>query len=194
MSQKAPLKVVITGAAGNIGGYASFFVAQGAMGGPDQPIDLRLLEIPQAEKALNGALMELNDGAFPLIHSVICTTDYKVAFQDVDVALLIGAKPRGPGMQRKDLLKANAKIFEGQGKALDRYASRNVKVLVVGNPANTNAYIAMKSAPDIPAKNFTAMCHKIGDDSFWNARCHHDNEVKVRIDRCKRIVKGFDTV
>jgi len=154
---KAPVKVVITGGAGNIGGYAAFAIAKGAMLGLDQPIELRLLEIPQAKTALQGVIMELNDGCFPLLTSVTGTTDYKTAFADVDIALLIGAKPRSPGMVRADLLKANAGIFKGQGQALNNYASRNVKVVVVGNPANTNCLIAMTNAPDLSPSCFTAL-------------------------------------
>jgi hypothetical protein len=127
--------------------------------GKDQPVILQLLEIPdeKAQKALKGVIMELDDCAFPLLQEVTAHSDPRTAFKDADVALLVGARPRGPGMERKDLLSVNAQIFTAQGKALNDVASRNVKVLVVGNPANTNAYIAMKSAPDLPAKNFTAM-------------------------------------
>jgi malate dehydrogenase len=156
---KTPLRVAVTGAAGQIGYALLFRIASGEMLGKDQPVILQLLELPidKAQAALKGVIMELEDCAFPLLAGVIGTDDPKVAFKDVDVALLVGAKPRGPGMERKDLLLENAKIFTEQGKALNEVASRNVKVLVVGNPANTNAYIAMKSAPDLPAKNFTAM-------------------------------------
>ncbi len=156
---KTPLRVAVTGAAGQIGYALLFRIASGEMLGKDQPVILQLLELPidKAQAALKGVIMELEDCAFPLLVGVIGTDDPKVAFKDVDVALLVGAKPRGPGMERKDLLLENAKIFTEQGKALNEVASRNVKVLVVGNPANTNAYIAMKSAPDLPAKNFTAM-------------------------------------
>jgi malate dehydrogenase len=131
--------------------------ASGQMLGPDQPIELRLLDIPPMQKQLEGVQMELTDCNFPLLHSCIATTDYKTAFDDVEVALLIGARPRGPGMQRKDLLQANAAIFAGQGKALNQYANRNVKVLVAGNPANTNCLIAIANAPDLPKTSFTAM-------------------------------------
>eukprot|EP00823_Brevimastigomonas_motovehiculus_P002879 TRINITY_DN1701_c0_g1_i1.p1 TRINITY_DN1701_c0_g1~~TRINITY_DN1701_c0_g1_i1.p1 ORF type:complete len:360 (-),score=100.24 TRINITY_DN1701_c0_g1_i1:1043-2122(-) len=154
---KKPVRVLVTGASGNIGYAIVFMIAQGYMLGPDQPIDMVLLDIPVMEVALKGLVMELQDGAFPLLHSVIATSDYKVAFKNIEIAMLVGARPRGPGMQRKDLLKANAAIFAGQGKALNAYASRNVKVLVVGNPANTNALIAMTNAPDIPKTNFAAM-------------------------------------
>lgn len=151
------MKVVVSGAAGNIAYSILFMIAQGRMLGPDQPIELRLLDIPPMADALKGVEMELNDGAFPLISKITATTDYKTAFLDVDICLLIGAKPRGPGMVRADLLKANAPIFAGQGKAIDKWASRKVKVVVVGNPANTNALIAMKNAPSLPASSFTAL-------------------------------------
>src|SRR6478735_6276854 len=156
---KAPMRVAVTGAAGQIGYSLLFRIANGDMLGKDQPVILQLLEIPdeKAQKALKGVMMELEDCAFPLLAGMVGTDDPRVAFKDADVALLVGARPRGPGMERKDLLEANAQIFTVQGKALDAVASRNVKILVVGNPANTNAYIAMKSAPNLPAKNFTAM-------------------------------------
>ncbi|HEX6591777.1 MAG TPA: malate dehydrogenase [Moraxellaceae bacterium] len=159
MSTKKPVRVAVTGAAGQIGYSLLFRIASGEMLGKDQPVILQLLEVPveKAQQALKGVIMELDDCAFPLLAGVIGTDDPAVAFKDVDYALLVGARPRGPGMERKDLLQENAKIFTVQGKALNDHASRNVKVLVVGNPANTNAYIAMKSAPDLPAKNFTAM-------------------------------------
>src|ERR1700736_2334333 len=154
---KKPVTVTITGAAGNIGYALAFRVASGQMLGADQPINLNLLEIPAASAAVQGVVMELNDCAFPTLNKVTATSDAAVAFKDCDFGMLVGARPRGPGMERKDLLLENAKIFIAQGKALDAVASRNVKVLVVGNPANTNAYIAMKSAPSLPQKNFTAM-------------------------------------
>ena len=156
---KQPVRVAVTGAAGQIGYSLLFRIASGEMLGKDQPVILQLLEIPveKAHHALQGVIMELDDCAFPLLVDVIGTDDPKVAFKDADYALLVGARPRGPGMERADLLQENAKIFTVQGKALNEVASRDVKVLVVGNPANTNAYIAMKSAPDLPAKNFTAM-------------------------------------
>jgi len=156
---KTPVRVAVTGAAGQIGYALLFRIASGEMLGKDQPVILQLLELPleKAQAALQGVIMELEDCAFPLLAGVVGTDDPEVAFKDVDVALLVGARPRGPGMERKDLLLENAKIFTAQGAALNKVASRNVKVLVVGNPANTNAYIAMKSAPDLPAKNFTAM-------------------------------------
>ena len=156
---KKPVRVAVTGAAGQIGYALLFRIASGEMLGKDQPVILQLLEIPdeKAQKALKGVIMELQDCAFPLLAGVEAYGDPMQAFKDVDYALLVGARPRGPGMERADLLAANAQIFTAQGKALNAVASRNVKVLVVGNPANTNAYIAMKSAPDLPAKNFTAM-------------------------------------
>jgi malate dehydrogenase len=153
------MRVAVTGAAGQIGYSLLFRIASGEMLGKDQPVILQLLEIPdeKAQKALQGVMMELDDCAFPLLQSMIPTADPMVAFKDVDVALLVGARPRGPGMERKDLLEANGKIFEPQGKALSEVASRNVKVLVVGNPANTNCLIAMKNAPSLKPANFTAM-------------------------------------
>ncbi|HEX7690003.1 MAG TPA: malate dehydrogenase, partial [Burkholderiaceae bacterium] len=148
-----------TGAAGQIGYALLFRIASGEMLGKDQPVILQLLEIPdeKAQKALKGVIMELDDCAFPLLAGIEAHSDPMTAFKDTDYALLVGARPRGPGMERADLLAANAQIFTAQGKALDKVASRDVKVLVVGNPANTNAYIAMKSAPSLPRENFTAM-------------------------------------
>jgi malate dehydrogenase len=156
---KKPVRVAVTGAAGQIGYAILFRIAAGEMLGKDQPVILQLLEIPdeKAQKALKGVMMELQDCAFPLLAGMEAYADPVAAFKDVDYALLVGARPRGPGMERADLLAANAQIFTAQGKALDKAASRNVKVLVVGNPANTNAYIAMKSAPSLPRENFTAM-------------------------------------
>ena len=156
---KSPVRVAVTGAAGQIGYSLLFRIASGEMLGKDQPIKLHLLEIPdeKAQKALKGVMMELEDCAFPLLTGMQAYSDPGDAFKDADIALLVGARPRGPGMERKDLLAANAQIFTAQGKALDRSAKRNVKVLVVGNPANTNAYIAMKSAPSLPKTSFTAM-------------------------------------
>jgi malate dehydrogenase len=156
---KKPVRVAVTGAAGQIGYALLFRIASGEMLGKDQPVILQLLEIPdeKAQKALKGVMMELEDCAFPLLAGMEAHSDPNTAFKNTDYALLVGARPRGPGMERKDLLSANAQIFTAQGKALNAVASRNVKVLVVGNPANTNAYIAMKSAPDLPRKNFTAM-------------------------------------
>ena len=156
---KKPVRVAVTGAAGQIGYALLFRIASGEMLGKDQPVILQLLEIPdeKAQKALKGVMMELDDCAFPLLAGMEAHGDAKTAFKDTDYALLVGARPRGPGMERADLLAANAQIFTAQGKALDKAASRDVKVLVVGNPANTNAYIAMKSAPSLPRENFTAM-------------------------------------
>ncbi|HXD40523.1 MAG TPA: malate dehydrogenase [Ramlibacter sp.] len=156
---KKPVRVAVTGAAGQIGYAILFRIAAGEMLGNDQPVILQLLEIPdeKAQKALQGVMMELQDCAFPLLASMEAHSDPMTAFKDTDYAVLGGARPRGPGMERADLLAANAQIFTAQGKALDKVASRNVKVLVVGNPANTNAYIAMKSAPSLPRENFTAM-------------------------------------
>ena len=156
---KAPVRVTVSGAAGQIGYALLFRIASGQMLGADQPVILQLLEIPdeKAQKALGGVMMELEDCAFPLLAGMSAHGDPMTAFKDVDYALLVGARPRGPGMERRDLLSANAQIFTAQGKALNAVAKRSVKTLVVGNPANTNAYIAMKSAPDLPSKNFTAM-------------------------------------
>ncbi len=154
---KKPVNVAITGAAGQIGYALAFRVASGAMLGPDQPINLHLLEITPALPGLQGVVMELNDCAFPTLNKVVATDDARVAFKDCDVAMLVGARPRGPGMERKDLLLANAQIFSAQGKALDEVASRDVRVLVVGNPANTNALIAQQNAKSLNPANFTAM-------------------------------------
>ena len=156
---KNPVRVAVTGAAGQIGYSLLFRIASGEMLGKDQPVILQMLEIPdeKAQKALQGVMMELDDCAFPLLHGMVPSSDPNVAFKDVGVALLVGARPRGPGMERKDLLEANGKIFGPQGKALSDNASRDVKVLVVGNPANTNCLIAMKNAPGLKPSNFTAM-------------------------------------
>jgi malate dehydrogenase len=154
---KTPVNVAITGAAGQIGYALAFRVASGQMLGPDQPVNLHLLEITPALGALQGVVMELNDCAFPTLNKIVATDDAKVAFKDCHAALLVGARPRGPGMERKDLLLANAQIFSAQGKALDAVADRKVRVLVVGNPANTNSLIAMKNAPSLDPKRFTAM-------------------------------------
>ena len=156
---KSPLRIAVTGAAGQIGYSLLFRIANGDMLGKDQPVILQLLEIPdeKAQNALKGVMMELDDCAFPLLHQMSAHSDPMTAFKDLDFAVLVGARPRGPGMERKDLLSANAQIFTAQGRALNAVAKRTVKTLVVGNPANTNAYIAMKSAPDLPSKNFTAM-------------------------------------
>ena len=154
---KAPVRVAVTGAAGQIGYSLLFRIASGQMLGKDQPVILQLLEIPQALNAVRGVVMELEDCAFPLLAGVVPTDDPNVAFRDADYALLVGARPRSKGMERKDLLEANGAIFTVQGKALDAVANRNVKVLVVGNPANTNALITMRSAPGLNPRNFTGM-------------------------------------
>ncbi|MCG8380490.1 MAG: malate dehydrogenase [Proteobacteria bacterium] len=154
---KSPVRVAVTGAAGQIGYSLLFRIASGQMLGPDQPVILQLLEITPAMKALEGVVMEIDDCAFPLAAGFVLADDANTAFKDVDYALLVGAKPRGPGMERSDLLEANGGIFKVQGQALNENASRDVKVLVVGNPANTNAHTAMLSAPDLNSRNFTAM-------------------------------------
>lgn len=154
---KAPVRVAVTGAAGQIGYALLFRIASGSMLGPDQPVILQLLEITPALGALNGVIMELDDCAFPLVREIIATDDPNVAFKDADFAMLVGSRPRSKGMERKDLLEANAAIFSVQGKALNDNASRDVRILVVGNPANTNCLIAQRNAPDLPARNFTAM-------------------------------------
>ncbi|WP_372863985.1 malate dehydrogenase [Spongiibacter sp.] len=154
---KQPVRVTVTGAAGQIGYALLFRIASGAMLGDDQPVILQLLDITPALDALQGVKMELEDCAFPLLSGVVCTDDPNVGFKDSDYALLVGARPRGPGMERKDLLEANAAIFSVQGKAIDENASKNIKVLVVGNPANTNALITQRNAPSIDPRNFTAM-------------------------------------
>src|SRR5687767_2663923 len=156
---KAPVRVAVTGAAGQIGYSLLFRIAAGEMLGADQPVILQMLEIAddKAQKALKGVMMELDDCAFPLLHGMVAAADPMVAFRDVEVALLVGARPRGPGMERKDLLEANGKIFAPQGQALDKVAKRNVKVLVVGNPANTNCLIAMMNAPSLKPHQFTGM-------------------------------------
>jgi malate dehydrogenase len=156
---KSPVRVAVTGAAGQIGYALLFRIAAGEMLGADQPVILQLLEIPdeKAQKALKGVMMELEDGAFPLLHGMVAASDPAVAFRDVEIALLVGARPRGPGMERKDLLEANGRIFAPQGQALDKVAKRNVKVLVVGNPANTNCLIALKNAPGLKPTQFTGM-------------------------------------
>lgn len=154
---KPAVRVTVTGAAGQISYGLLFRIASGAMLGEDQPVILQLLEITPAMDALKGVAMELDDCAFPLLENIVCTDDANVAFKDTDYALLVGARPRGPRMERKDLLEANAAIFSAQGKAINAVASRDIKVLVVGNPANTNALIAQRNAPDIDPRNFTAM-------------------------------------
>jgi malate dehydrogenase len=156
---KSPVRVAVTGAAGQIGYSLLFRIASGEMLGKDQPVILQMLEIPddKAQKALKGVMMELDDCAFPLLQGMVAASDPMAAFKDAEVALLVGARPRGPGMERKDLLEANGRIFGPQGSALDRVASRSVKVLVVGNPANTNCLIAMKNAPSLKPTQFTGM-------------------------------------
>jgi len=154
---KAPVRVAVTGAAGQISYSLIFRIAHGDMLGPDQPVILQLLEIPPAMDALNGVVMEVNDCAFPLVADIITSDDPNVAFKDIEYGFLVGARPRGPGMERGDLLEANAQIFSVQGKALNDQADKNVKILVVGNPANTNALIALKNAPDLNPRNITAM-------------------------------------
>src|SRR5688500_17150578 len=156
---KSPIRVAVTGAAGQIGYSLLFRIAAGEMLGADQPVILQMLEIAddKAQKALKGVMMELDDCAFPLLHGMVAAADPMVAFRDVEVALLVGARPRGPGMERKDLLEANGKIFAPQGQALDKVARRSVKVLVVGNPANTNCLITMKNAPSLEPRQFTGM-------------------------------------
>jgi malate dehydrogenase len=154
---KPPVRVAITGAAGQIGYQLCFRIAAGDMLGPDQPVILQLLEITPALGALEGVVMELRDAAFPLLMDIVATDDAETAFQDTDYALLVGARPRGPGMERKDLISANGKIFGPQGAAMNKVASRDIKVLVVGNPANTNAMIARAAAPDLDPRNFTSM-------------------------------------
>ncbi|HCJ51399.1 MAG TPA: malate dehydrogenase, partial [Gallionella sp.] len=154
---KAPVRITVTGAAGQIGYATLFRIANGDMLGREQPIILQLLDLPQAQGMLNGVRMELEDCAFPLLQQVIITDDPRIAFKDTEIALLIGARPRSKGMERKDLIEANGAIFSAQGKLLNELAARHVKVLVVGNPANTNALIAMKNAPDLDPRNFSAM-------------------------------------
>lgn len=154
---KTPVRIAVTGSAGQIGYALLFRIAAGDMLGPDQPVILQLIEVPQAMKALEGVVMELRDCAFPLLADIVATDDVNVGFKDADYAILVGARPRGPGMERKDLLEANGAIFTVQGKAINDHASRHVKVLVVGNPANTNALIASRSAPDLDPRQFTAM-------------------------------------
>jgi len=156
-SHKDPVRVTVTGAAGNIGYATVFRIANGDLLGKDQPVIIQLFDVPAARNALDGVAMELYDCAFPLLHSVVCSDQYSGGFKDTDYALLIGAKPRGPGMERGDLLKDNGKIFIDTGRAINDHSSRNVKVLVVGNPANTNCLIASHYAKNIPKENFTAM-------------------------------------
>ncbi|MGH8286889.1 MAG: malate dehydrogenase [Steroidobacteraceae bacterium] len=177
---KPPVNVAITGAAGQIGYALAFRVASGQMLGADQPVNLHLLEITPALQALQGVVMELNDCAFPTLHRVVAADDAKVAFRDCRVALLVGARPRGPGMERKDLLLANAQIFSAQGKALNEVADRAVRVLVVGNPANTNALIARANAKDLVPRNFTAM-----------TRLDHNRAVHQLADKAKTHVTSI---
>lgn len=180
---KTPVRVAVTGAAGQIGYATLFRIASGEMLGKDQPVILQLLELPleKPQSALKGVMMELDDCAFPLLAGMTGTGDSKVAFKDADYALLIGAKPRGPGMERKDLLMDNARIFIEQGKALNEVASRGVRVIVVGNPANTNAYIAKTSAPDLPATNFTSMM-----------RLDHNRAISQLATRTKKAVSDIE--
>ncbi len=178
---RAPVRVAITGAAGQIGYQLAFRIASGQMLGADQPVILQLLEIPPALDALKGVAMELDDCAFPTLAGIVATDQPDVAFKDTDYALLVGAKPRGPGMERSDLLLGNAQIFSVQGKALNDNASRDVKVLVVGNPANTNALIAQQNAPDLNPANFTAMTrldHNRAMAQIANNTGNHVNDVK----------------
>jgi len=155
--ESEPIRVAVTGAAGQIGSFLCHFIAQGRMFGPYQKVILHLVELPQAEGPLKGLEMELSDGAYRNVHSIVAATDPSVGFKGIDAAILVGARPRGPGMERADLLQANAKIFQAQGSALDRVAKKTVKVLVVGNPCNTNALIASTYAPSIPKANFSGM-------------------------------------
>ncbi len=181
---KSPVRVTITGAAGNIGYALAFRIAAGDMLGPDQPVILQLLEIPPALPALQGVVMELNDCAFPLLAGIVATDDLNVAFKDTNFALLVGAKPRGPGMERKDLLSQNGAIFGPQGKAINDHASRDVRVLVVGNPANTNCLIAQSAAPDIDPKQFTAMTrldHNRALSQLAEKTGKHVNDIKQMI-------------
>lgn len=155
--EQAPVRVAVTGAAGQIGSFLCNFIAQGRMFGPYQKVILQLIELPQAEKVLKGLVMELKDGAYTCVADIVPTVDPMVGFKDADVAVLVGARPRGPGMERSDLLQANAKIFQAQGAAIDAVAKKTVKVCVVGNPANTNALICSHYAPSIPKRNFSAL-------------------------------------
>lgn len=180
---KTPVHIAVTGAAGNISYSLLFRLAAGALLGSEQPIILHLLEIPSALKALQGVVMELNDCASPLLHRIEVTDDPYKAFKKVDYAFLVGARPRGAGMERKDLLTVNAEIFAVQGKALNEVANRNVKVLVTGNPANTNALIAMKNAPDLKPENFTAM-----------SRLDHNRAVSQLAEKCEVLAKDVKHV
>ncbi|ABI55841.1 malate dehydrogenase [Alkalilimnicola ehrlichii MLHE-1] len=181
---KAPVRVAVTGAAGQIGYSLLFRIASGDMLGKDQPVILQLLEITPALEALKGVVMELEDCAFPLVSGITTSDKAEEAFKDADIALLVGARPRGPGMERKDLLEANAAIFSAQGKALNDAASRDVKVLVVGNPANTNSLIAQRNAPDLDPRNFTAMTrldHNRAVAQLANKTGAHNTEIKNMI-------------
>jgi len=180
---KAPARVLITGAAGQIAYSLVFMVARGDMLGPNQPVILHLLDIPAAQEGLNGVVMELEDCALPLLSGIVATTDVKTAFSDVDFALMVGAMPRREGMERADLLKANAAIFKVQGKALNDYASRNVKVVVVGNPANTNALLAQISAPSLPKENFSALTRL----DHNRAKAQIANRLKVGVSQVKNV-------
>lgn len=178
---KNPVRVAITGAAGNIGYQLAFRIASGDMLGKDQPVILQLLEITPALDALKGVVMELRDCAFPLLADIVATDDINVAFKAADYALLVGARPRGPGMERKDLLTANGAIFGPQGKAMNEHANKDIKVLVVGNPANTNALIAQAAAPDLNQRNFTAMTRLDHNRAMWQLAEKtgtHVNDVK----------------
>jgi malate dehydrogenase len=180
---KTPMRVAVTGAAGQIGYALLFRIANGDLLGKDQPVILNLLDLPVAQKALNGVIMELNDCAFPLLAGIEPTDNPNVAFKDIDIGILVGSRPRGPGMERRDLLAANAEIFKVQGRALNENAKRDVRVLVVGNPANTNAYIAMKSAPDLPKSAFTAML-----------RLDHNRAVSMLAEKANVPVAGIEKV
>ncbi|MEE4377452.1 MAG: malate dehydrogenase [Candidatus Competibacteraceae bacterium] len=181
---KTPVRVAITGAAGNIGYAMAFRIAAGDMLGPDQPVILHLLEIPPAMPALQGVVMELNDCAFPLLADIVTSDDANVAFKEINYAMLVGARPRGPGMERKDLLTANGAIFGPQGKALNDHAARDVRVLVVGNPANTNSLIAASNAPNLDRKQFTAMTrldHNRALSQLAEKTGSHVNDIKKMI-------------
>ena len=181
---KAPVRVAVTGAAGQIAYSLIFRIASGSMLGPDQPVILQLLEIPPAMGALNGVVMELNDCAFPLVAGIVATDDANVAFKDIDFGLLVGSRPRGPGMERSDLLEANAQIFSAQGKALNDNAKPDVKILVVGNPANTNALITLKNAPDLNPRNITAMMrldHNRAKSQLAEKTGSHANDIEQMV-------------
>jgi malate dehydrogenase len=174
---KAPVRVAVTGAAGQIGYSLLFRIASGEMLGKDQPVILQLLDLPQAQTTLSGIMMELEDGAFPLLAGLMSTDDPNAAFRDVQIAILVGSRPRSKGMERKDLIEANSSIFTVQGKALNDSADRNVKVLVVGNPANTNAYIAMMSAPDLNPRQFSSMMRLDHNRALWQLAAKTGNPV-----------------